>query len=113
VKLVDRGYQIPLTLISELKNGMKGLTVKGTVESKSVIKDVTSSKDGKQHQVMEAKLIDDTGSITMVLWDDFIRQVQEGERIIIERGYISSFRGVNQLNIARNGQIIIEESLVG
>ncbi|MHA2423371.1 MAG: GNAT family N-acetyltransferase [Candidatus Thorarchaeota archaeon] len=107
VKLVDNDYQVPLTLISQLQDGMKGLIVKGIVESKSDQREVTSSKDGKKHQVADVKLVDDTGSITFVLWNDIIRQVQEGERIIIENAYVTSFRGEKQLSIARNGQIII------
>ena len=71
---------------------------------------VVTTKDGAQHQVVDATLVDDTGSITLSLWNDFIRQAREGERIIIDTGYVNSYRGKLQLNISRNGQVIITQS---
>ncbi|MHA2187111.1 MAG: OB-fold nucleic acid binding domain-containing protein, partial [Candidatus Thorarchaeota archaeon] len=92
--------------IAELQEGMKGIVTKGRVQEISDTRNVTS-KEGKPQQVVNAVLADETGSVTLVLWNDMIRQVQESEDVIIENGYVSSFKGNLQLNVARRGQIII------
>ncbi|TFF91759.1 GNAT family N-acetyltransferase [Candidatus Thorarchaeota archaeon] len=105
--LVDESYQRNLTKISELEDDMNRISVEGTVLSLGNIREVYSSKDGRKHSVAEARLQDETGEISLILWDDFIRQVRKGERIRVERGYTNSFRGQLQLNASRYGRIII------
>ncbi len=106
VKINDASYLDEDTSISKLSDGMKGLRVEGVVENISEVREVTSSKDGEKKRVANMTLRDDTGSITLVLWNDMIRQVCEGERVIIERGYAKDYNGQLQLSIS-NGQIII------
>jgi GNAT superfamily N-acetyltransferase len=106
VKITDDSYQSKVVPISELQEGMERLRVKGMVEGISDTRAVTS-KDGKALQVAHARLVDTSGSVPLVLWNDQIRQVKKGEEIIIESGYVSSFKGEQQLSIARNGQVII------
>lgn len=106
VKISDESYQEEAASISMLSEGMKGLRVEGIVENISEVREVTSSKDGENKLVANMTLRDDTGSVTLVLWNDMIRQVCEGERVIIERGYATDYKGQLQLNIS-NGQIII------
>ena len=109
VKITNHDYQPDTIDISELEETMSGISVEGTVQSISDSRVVTA-KDGEQHQVVDATLVDDTGSITLSLWNGFIRQVREGERIIIDTGYVTSYRGKLQLNISRYGQVIITQS---
>ncbi|MFX0092507.1 MAG: GNAT family N-acetyltransferase [Candidatus Hodarchaeota archaeon] len=108
VKITDEEYQIEMVNISELGEGMSNVLVEGAVQRVSEVRNITT-KDGKEHRVVDVTLVDNTGSIVLVLWDDFIRQVRMGERIIVDTGYVSSFRGNLQLNISRNGQLIITE----
>ncbi|MDF1538516.1 MAG: GNAT family N-acetyltransferase [Candidatus Thorarchaeota archaeon] len=110
VKITDDIYQEKLVSISKLNDGMEGISVKGTVELISEKREVTS-KDGKELHVVNATLTDATGSVTLVLWNDQILQIHEGESIVVENGYVNEFRGTLQLNIARNGQIIIKKSV--
>ncbi|MHA1904773.1 MAG: GNAT family N-acetyltransferase, partial [Candidatus Thorarchaeota archaeon] len=106
IKVVDDTYEPQYEPIAELQEGMKGVVAKGRIQEISDTRNVTS-KEGKPQQVVNAILADETGSVTLVLWNDMIRQVQEGEDVIIENGYVSSFKGNLQLNVARRGQIII------
>jgi GNAT superfamily N-acetyltransferase len=105
--LVDDSYRRDLTRIGKLENDMSRISVEGTVLSLGNIREVYSSRDGKKHSVADVRLQDETGEVSLILWDGFIRQVRKGERIRVERGYINSFRGQIQLNVSRYGRIII------
>lgn len=52
-----------------------------------------------------AILRDKSGEITLVLWNTQIPQVETGDRIRIEFGYVNCFRNNLQLNIGY-GRII-------
>ncbi len=109
VKIIDSSYQTRFTSISDLQDGMKGLVVKGRAYDISERRNVTS-RDGKPLEVANATLTDETGSVNLVLWNDTIRQVNEGEDIIIENGYVSSYEGKLQLGVSREGLIIIRQT---
>jgi replication factor A1 len=42
----------------------------------------------------------------LVLWNEQIKKVKVGDRIRIENGYVSSYRGITQLNVGRGGRLI-------
>ena len=109
VKTIDESYETSYVSISDLQDGMKGFVVKGRIEEKSERRNVTS-QDGKPLEVANAILADETGSISLVLWNDTIRQINEGEEIIIENAYVSSYAGKLQLGVSRQGLIIIRKS---
>ncbi|MFW9847594.1 MAG: GNAT family N-acetyltransferase [Candidatus Thorarchaeota archaeon] len=107
VKITNDSYHEDEVLIADIKEGMKSIRIRGTIKSISETRQVTSSKDGKSHRVANAILVDDTGSVTLVLWNDYIRQVREGEEIIIPDGYVNDYRGNLQLNINPYSAVII------
>ncbi len=107
VKIVDDSYHEEEVLIADLKEGMKAIRVRGSINNISDTRDVKSSKDGKNHRVANANLVDETGSVTLVLWNDYIRQVREGEEIIIPDGYVNEYKGNLQLNINPYSAVII------
>jgi replication factor A1 len=43
------------------------------------------------------------------LWDDQIKMIKEGDKILIENGYTQAFRGENSLNIGRYGKLTVLE----
>lgn len=93
--------------ISELKVGMKNINVKGKVVEKSETKEVYSRYGFNVHRVSHAKISDETGSIKLVLWNDQIDSVSVGDTVQVENGYVSQFRGVDQLNVKkRTGKIM-------
>lgn len=68
---------------------------------------VRSSKIGEAYRLAEATISDETGTMKLVLWNDQIRQVNVGDKVRVEGGYVTSFRGEPQLSISRYGRIII------
>ncbi len=105
--LIDPNFETELTRINELVDGMKRVVVKGTIEKVPTPREVVSRKDGKTHKVADAVLSDETGTVKLVLWNDRIRQVKPDERVLIEPGYVSSYREEIQLNLSRFGRIVI------
>ncbi|MFW9977154.1 MAG: GNAT family N-acetyltransferase [Candidatus Thorarchaeota archaeon] len=106
VKITDDSYEPSYVLIKDLQDGMKGLKIKGRIEEVSETRDVIS-KDGKPLQVANVTFTDETGSVKLVLWNDTIRQVNEGEDIILENAYVNAYKGNLQLGVSRQGQIIV------
>ncbi len=92
--------------INELTNDMRHVTVEGLVEKVSEPRTV-NLRAGGSALVADAVISDETGSIKLSLWDDQIRMVKEGNKILIENGYTQSFRGENSLNIGRYGKITV------
>ncbi|MFW9787595.1 MAG: GNAT family N-acetyltransferase [Candidatus Thorarchaeota archaeon] len=105
--LLDPYYERETTPIGHLTDGMKQITLEGIIERIHPTREVTSKKDGKKHKVADVVLKDDSGSVKLVLWNDSIRQVNQGERVLIEKGYVNTFRNEIQLNISGWGRIVI------
>jgi GNAT superfamily N-acetyltransferase len=105
--LLDPDFKRDVTKIGNLVDGMKQVTVEGTVDSLPPAREVVSRKDGKTYRVADARLSDETGSVKLVLWNDAIRQVNPSERILVEKGYINSFKEEIQLNMSRFGRLVI------
>ena len=92
--------------ISELTNDMRHVTVEGTVESITEPRTV-NLRAGGSAQVADATIADSTGKIKLSLWDDQIKTIKEGDKILIENGYTQAFRGENSLNIGRYGKLTV------
>ena len=93
--------------ISELKNGMRRVNVEGVVVDKGKEREVVTRYGPAR--VVNATIKDDSGSITLTLWDDDISRINVGDKVKIENGYITSYRGNLQLNVGRYGKITIEK----
>lgn len=92
--------------IGKLHKGHSRVVVEGQVESMMGPRTVLSRKTGEELKVVNAKLTDDTDSIKLVLWNDQIRQVEEGSSIRIENGYVKDYRDELQLGVGDWGLII-------
>jgi len=91
--------------ISELKTGDGKVVVEGVVAEKGEVRDV-NTKYG-QTQVCESVLEDDSGVITLVLWGDQTKEVQEGDRVRVENGYVKEWNNSMQLNVGKFGKITV------
>lgn len=89
--------------INELKNGMKEVDVEGRILEKTATREVMSRYKNEAYRVANVVLADDTGQIKLTLWNEQIIQVNENDKIKIENGYVTSFRGETQLNIGKRG----------
>ena len=90
--------------IGELKSGMRNVSVTGKVESVGEPRTV-NLKAGGTNTVADAIISDETGSIKLSLWGDDINKVQPGDRVLIENGYINTFKGEDSINIGKFGNL--------
>jgi len=88
-----------------VRAGIRNVDVEGQIVKISEPRTVTL-KSGKQSRVADAVLEDDTGQIDLSLWDSQIESFHEGDRVRIENGYTTEFRGKTQLNVGRYGSIV-------
>lgn len=87
---------------------MKRVTVAGTVKEKSETREVRSRFGDKTYNVATAIISDETGSIKLTLWNEQINQVNVNDKVKVENGYVTSFRGEIQLNVGRYGELTVE-----
>jgi ssDNA-binding replication factor A large subunit len=87
--------------IGDLQVGMKNVDVRGRIVEKSETREVYSRYGFTVHRVSQVTIADATGSINLLLWNDQIDGVSAGDVVQIEKGYVSQFRGVSQLNVRK------------
>jgi len=65
---------------------------------------VTSA--GVEHEILELNVGDESGSIKLVLWDEkIIPDLKTGDKVKIENGFVTSFKGVWRINVGRYGEV--------
>ncbi len=94
--------------INELRDGMKRVSVEGKVTEKGEAREVMSRFKDQTHQVANAIIADDTGTIKLTLWNEQINQVNLNDNVKVENGYVTSFRGEIQLNVGKYGTLTVE-----
>ena len=94
--------------IRDLRNGMKRVTVEANIVEKGEPREVRSRYKDETYTVADAVVADETGSIKLTLWNEQIDQVEVGNKIRIENGYVTSFRGEIQLNVGKFGTMTVE-----
>ena len=87
---------------------MRRVTVEANVMEKGEPRQVRSRYKDETYMVADAVVADETGSIKLTLWNEQIDQVEVGNRIKIENGYITSFKGEIQLNVGKFGTMTVE-----
>lgn len=93
--------------INELRDGMRKVDVEANVIEKSDAREVRSRYTNETYRVADATIEDETGTITLTLWNEQVEQVNVGDRVKIENGYIKSFRDVLQLNSGKYGSLTV------
>jgi len=94
--------------INELRNGMKRVNVEAKVVEKGNPREVMSRFKDETYTVADAVVADETGSIKLTLWNEQIDQVKVNDKIKIENGYVTSFKGEIQLNVGKYGKMTVE-----
>ena len=84
---------------------MRRVDVEAKIVEKSETREVRSRYTNETYRVADAVIQDDTGTIKLTLWNEQIDQVNIGDTIRIENGYIRSFRGEIQLNAGKYGTL--------
>ncbi len=86
---------------------MKRVEVEADVVDKGNPRQVQSRMSGETFNVSDVVVQDETGNIKLTLWNEQIDQVNVGDRIKIENGYVTSFKGEIQLNVGKYGKLTI------
>ena len=86
----------------------------GKVEIEANVKELGPvrefNKFGKTGKVCNAKIEDDSGSMTLTLWNEEIEKVKLGLKIRITNGYVSEWQGEKQISAGKYGKIEIIEN---
>ena len=93
--------------INELRDGMRKVDVEATVVEKTDAREVRSRYTNETFKVADATIEDETGKITLTLWNEQVRQVMVGDKVKIENGYAKSFRNVLQLSTGKYGKLTV------
>jgi ssDNA-binding replication factor A large subunit len=93
-----------LVKIRDIKDGMRGLVLVGTIKSVGDTRSVTTRYGPAT--VATATLEDETGSIRLNLWRDQIARAKVGDNVRLENAFVRVFNGQNELNIGKDGKII-------
>jgi replication factor A1 len=93
--------------INELRDGSRRVDIEANVIQKSETREVRSKFTNETFRVADATIEDETGTITLTLWNEQTEQVNIGDRVRIENGYIKSFRGELQLNSGKYGTLTV------
>jgi replication factor A1 len=89
--------------IGDIKVGMSGVTLEAKVVEISETRDVQTRYGPKT--VADAIIEDDTGQISLSLWENQISAVQVGNTVQVTGGYVTQFRDKVQLNIPKSGRL--------
>ena len=89
--------------ISELGPGTGNVNIEAEVVSVDEPREI--NKYGRKLSVCNAKIKDESGEITLVLWNDQIEKVKAGAKIKIENGYVNEWQGTPQLTLGKFGKL--------
>jgi replication factor A1 len=89
--------------IRDLKPGMSFVNIRVTVSEILKPKQVITGK-GVEHEILEAKVEDETGAVTLVLWDEKILPLKVGDVLQIRNGFVTSFKGEWKINVGKYGE---------
>jgi replication factor A1 len=97
-----------LTSISQLRSGDKRVNIEAAVVEKATPRQVHSRFGEETYTVCDTMVADETGKIKLTLWNEQIANINVGDKIKIENGYVTSFKGEVQLNVGKFGKLTKE-----
>lgn len=89
--------------ISELKPGQGNVNLDAEVVEVKTPREI--NKYGRTLRVADVILRDDSGTITLALWNENIEKVSEGKKVKIENGYVNTWQDNIQLTLGKFGKI--------
>ena len=90
-------------MIKDLKIREGKVDIVVEVAEKSEIREF--EKFGKPGRVCNAKVKDDSGEITLTLWNEDIDKIKVGDKVHIKNGYVGEWQGEPQLSAGRFGEM--------
>ncbi|MEM3670861.1 MAG: OB-fold nucleic acid binding domain-containing protein [Thermoprotei archaeon] len=86
------------------RGGLRQVNVVGELVDIGEVRTV-NLRAGGQSRVADAVLQDDSGAVDLTLWDNQVDEFSVGDKVQIQNGYTSEFRGRVKLNVGRYGKI--------
>ena len=84
---------------------MKRVTVEAKVVEKGDAREVKSRFKDETYRIVDAVIADETGSVKLTLWNEQIEQINVGDNVKVDNGYVTSFKGEIQLNVGKFGKL--------
>jgi replication factor A1 len=97
-----------MVAIKDLQDGMKRVSVEAKVVDKGDPREVKSRFKDETYRIVDAVVADESGSVKLTLWNEQIDQINVGDNIKIENGYVTSFKSEIQLNVGKFGKLTVE-----
>ncbi|MBS3090885.1 DNA-binding protein [Candidatus Pacearchaeota archaeon] len=94
--------------IKELKAGQGKVDVEGVIKSMGEVRII--NKYGKDLKLCNAVVGDDSGEISLTLWNDDTDKVKQGNKVKITNGYVSEFNGKLQLTSGKFGKLEVVDA---
>ncbi|PIO06656.1 hypothetical protein COT29_00035 [Candidatus Micrarchaeota archaeon CG08_land_8_20_14_0_20_59_11] len=92
-----------LMKISELTQGTGNVEIEAEIVGIEDTREI--NKMGRNLRVANATIRDDSGTMTLVLWNDAIDKVREGSKIKITNGYVNTWQSKLQLTLGKFGKM--------
>ena len=89
--------------ISELTQGTGNVEIEAEVVGIEDTREI--NKMGRNLRVANATIRDDSGTVTLVLWNDAIDKVRECSKIKITNGYVNTWQNKLQLTLGKFGKM--------
>ena len=99
---------LSMVAIKELQDGMKRVSIEAKVVDKGDPREVKSRFKDETYRIVDAVVADESGSVKLTLWNEQIDQINVGDNIKIENGYVTSFKSEIQLNVGKFGKLTVE-----
>ncbi|MBS3169232.1 hypothetical protein J4210_02005 [Candidatus Woesearchaeota archaeon] len=98
--------------IKDVKPNQGNIDLVAEVKTKEAAR--TFEKFGKKGKVCNATLKDQSGEITLTLWNDDVDSVNVGDKVHLQNGWCSEYKGAKQLSTGKFGKIeILGETAAG
>jgi len=94
--------------LKELRPGMEKVDLRVKVLRLDEPRQVTSNS-GITHTLVEGEVEDETGRMSLTVWNELIEQltgIEEGNTVDLLGCFITSFKGVLSVNVGRDSEII-------
>ena len=89
--------------VSELQPRQKDVNIVLEITEKGEVREF--EKFGRTGRVCNAKAKDDSGEISLTLWNEQIDQVNAGDKVKITKGYVGEWQGEKQLSTGKFGTL--------
>jgi hypothetical protein len=89
--------------INELKPRMGNVNIVFDIIEKGNAREF--DKFGKKGKVCNAKAKDETGEVTLTLWNDDVDKFNVGDKVQMTNGYVSEYQGEMQLGTGKFGKL--------